>query len=147
MGATPFYPCAEADDSEGRDTVVRPWLAGLWGPLKTAWARTQAPGALPQAAAPLPAAKVQEPTSTLGVEPSDALLASVTHAGEGLAQGGERSAAALVAMELCSEASAASVDEPGAPAVAGGLVKGLAPLDANLSGAPDLMPCRWGGRS
>ncbi|UJR31040.1 hypothetical protein I4U23_018550 [Adineta vaga] len=34
LGATRFYPSAWADDAVGMDSIIEPWLQGLWGALK-----------------------------------------------------------------------------------------------------------------
>lgn len=43
LGAACFYPCAEADEVDGLEATVDPWVENILGPLQTALQELQQP--------------------------------------------------------------------------------------------------------
>jgi hypothetical protein len=66
LGATCFYPCAEADEVDGLEATVDPWVENILGPLQTALQELQQPAQ----------EKQQEPASAAASRPASAVTAA-----------------------------------------------------------------------
>lgn len=70
LGAACFYPCAEADEVDGLEATVDPWVENILGPLQTALQELQQPAQ----------EKQQEPASAAASRPASPVAAAAAEA-------------------------------------------------------------------
>lgn len=151
LGGTEFYKLGLADESMGLDSVVDPWIKGLWSALReacdasaaaTAATHDSAPGAADAAASTAlgsaPAAGQQEAAAPIRVpvETPDAALSSSAHAAVG--GGGLASPMSVIRAVTAARAQAEAVRQEASRAAMEAAAHDGKPHDSSSGGGSEM---------